>query len=246
MLQYKTYALSDIAVLYNNYLYINIPYDLEYDTSTQYLAFDYLAIEFNETYSELVDKGFSAYSIEFQIINNTALPLDKKILLYLGYGTGNIALNIYVKTFEEYINESNNSIVTIENSVDVGSLILDMVAKDYSSKSVQLVVNPEYVLSSDCITGIKMKYVLYTTSEKPILKMFTEPAYGIIAGLWSTLVAVYHRIRQYALSFFGGFSVSALFTGLIGDPTTALIITAAVVAVFFFALARPAPRRRHD
>ena len=247
------YNLSDIATLYNGYLYISIP--LPELNANETAKFNYIWIAENVTWSDLVNRGFNSYYVEFQIINDTALPNTNDMFgLGLAYHVGskdswmNYLPVLFEGTFKDYVNASDGSTTTAtyKGDIDTGNLLLDQVAKGYGNSKVYIQFDPAIILTPDQIQGIKIKYELYVTSKKPILKMFTEPAYGIIAGLWSTLVAVYHRIRQYALSFFGGFSVSALFTGLIGDPTTALIITAAVVAVFFFALARPAPRRRHD
>ena len=137
---------------------------------------------------------------------------------------------------------NNNDTSLLNKTIDdIGSLLVTATANNVLDSKVGI-----FVWTGDVqnLQGIKLKINLYATSEKPLLKAFTEPVYGMIAGLWSTLVALYNRVRQYVLSFFGGFSISAFFTGLIGDPTTALIITAVAVAVFFFALARPAPKRR--
>ena len=239
--------LSDVSTFYNGYLYI-VPIEPDYDSATEVIRLARVYINCNMTWDDLIDAGINGYDVEIQVLNNTDLSLNRFDIAFSPECYWDKKLIVIEDSWEDYLKLSNSSteLAIYNGSIDVGSLLLQAMSADAINKKVYFYIFTEpYILNTD-IDGFKLKFALYATSEEPIFKMFTEPAYGIIAGLWSTLVAVYHRIRQYALSFFGGFSISALFTGLIGDPTTALIITAAVVAVFFFALARPAPRRRHD
>ncbi|AGK60948.1 hypothetical protein Asulf_00944 [Archaeoglobus sulfaticallidus PM70-1] len=247
---YASYQLSDIAVLKDGYLYVAFPYDVEVPAGYD-LEVVHFGIYLNKTFKDLIDLGWNGYEVEFQLVNSSALPSSGT--MYLGLdeafadaGHDEIAIE---SRWENYLNLSNMSSVPAKYEGDVDPAELLITASSILDKEVMFCFEPLTRVWTPgdgqyrTLDGFILKLNIYTASEKPVLKAFTEPIWAFMAGLWSTLLAVYNRVRQYIGSFVGGFSVSAFFTGLIGDPVTAAIISAIMIAVFFFALVRPAPRR---
>lgn len=250
--QFPIYRLSDVATYYDGYLYISlVPPDSEH-TVLRGFSIYYLG---NYTVSDLVDRGFNNIELELEPINSTALVYHNTFNAGELSFRANTVSNSYIWS-DDYVLVSltkrigssdpadvkyNATFGKFNESIDVGSLLVSATASDALDKKTGIHV---WIGDVENLEGLKLKLNMYVASEKPLLKAFTEPVWAFIAGLWSTLLAIYNRVRQYIASFVGGFSVSALFTGLIGDPVTALLISAAAIAVFFFALARPAPRRR--
>ena len=212
-----TYKLSDIGTLYNGTWYISIPYNA--DNETVYSVY----IKTNITIGELINKGWNGVYFYASII-----PDDANITFTQKYIT---------KDLQNYWDNSK-AIVTFDVSpnatsykdIDTGSLIVQTVG--YTNNPPIPVVK----LPFKRIDGLKIAFTAYAVSTKPVLSAITEPVYSVIATLYTGILAVYRRVKQYASTLFGGFITHFSLTALIGDPVTALLLTVVFLTVVFMVM----------
>jgi len=248
---FATYRLSDISILHDDYLYIQFPIEGKVRVISIYPIIEV---------KELLDKGINKVLVEVYPINissvkfgnfhsgGLALSVNKwgahPWVTYIWGDYTNVPIIQLTNPTPVKANYSEKYKVTFgrfEKNVTVSELLMRSISANALDKKLGLT----FALGdASNLDGIKLKLQIYAFETKPVLQVLTEPVYGFIAGLWSSLLALYYRLRQYVLSFFGGFTGVTIFTGLIGDVIVGLIITTIVITIFYIALGRPSPRGR--
>mgnify|MGYP000737018902 CR=1 FL=1 len=252
------YMISDVATFYDGYLYISIPYPDGYEvlraiSISNFTVRDGQAL----TVGYMIEHGVNKLTIYIEPINSTPVSFGSAAVYPLRFGVDtsgdddvwlpspdNIILFEIVPDSAEQTSSDDikwgalfpdNGTVDREISIDLGSIAIK--AAGYNDAVVGL---HRVVGDVKNLEGFKLKLEIYAVSEKPVLKALSEPLYAMVAGLWSALLGLWRRVQSVVASAFGGFSLSAIFTGLIGDPVVALIVSIFIITIFFLIMR---PRR---
>ncbi|MHC1629322.1 MAG: hypothetical protein ACXQTI_10935 [Candidatus Nezhaarchaeales archaeon] len=250
-----TYSLADVASYYDGYLYISIPYPEGFEVLRGFEIFNLSGL----TVGDLIEHGVNKIYIYIEPINSTPVTFSAtysvtplRLLIDMtndaSWGAidnnGDETLIILVPDSAEGSDADSikwkalfpdNGTVNREVSVDLGVIAIKAAGKTGKYLSVHRLMGDARGLE-----GMKFKLEIYAVSEKPVLKAISEPLYSFFAGLWSALLGLWRRVKSIVASAFGGFSLSAIFTGLIGDPVVALVLTIFMVSIFFLIMK---PRR---
>lgn len=251
----KTYTLADVASFYDGYLYISIPYPNGYEVLRTIHIFNLNGM----TVGDLIEYGVNRIYIYMEPINSTSITFGSGYhvspLYLLIDNTGDTTWGpinnggdeVLLNLIDEQASTNDpvdvkwkalfpdNGTINKEVGVDLGVLAIKAAGKTDKYISIH-----RFMGDVKGLEGLKLKLEIYAVSEKPVFKALTEPIYSIFAALYSLLLAVARRIKEYVVSAFSGFSASVFFTGLIGDPVVALVVTMAVVTVVFLVMK---PRR---
>jgi len=233
------YNASDIATLYDGKLYLSIP-----SPPAGYDAI--LSIRFftNITFNELIDKGLNKVEYRIEFMNNTAVSTS--VSVFLDHYRSDMTWHsgkywIFCSNYKPVVDDATGRLVlNATEDIDLGSFVLYVMAGGFSND----IVVPSITFTAipvQNIDGIVLQFSMYTISEKPVLKALSEPVYSFLAAMWSALLGVVRRVKSVVASAFGGFSLSAIFTGLIGDPVMALVVSIFVITMFFIVMK---PRHR--
>ena len=209
----KSYNIRDIATLYNGSLYIQIPQVQGYD------KFDAFAISLNNvTYRYVLDRGLNTIEYDLELIGDDNSSKVTRLELWPGA--------IYFNNVN-----FNGTQVHVTYTVDPGSLLLKATGHMDDTIIWKIQINPDRPVSN--LNGIRLAFNAYSVSKRPVLSAITEPVYSVIATLYTGILAVYRRVKQYASTLFGGFMTHFSLTALIGDPVTALLLTVVFLTIVF-------------
>ena len=255
------YNLSDVATYSNGRLYISIPSPPSDIPNASLKSITINMYNLNITWNDLIEKGLNRIELFLYIHNTTDFGLNNNAIIGLGRvnspnqyvvwiddkkyvgGFRVFALVFYDKWdvfYEKYMglgSLDNTTVITAD--IDPGLLALNVVQDNAGNAGVGLMIGGhkgQKFLADYMVIDLK----LYAVSEKPVLKVLSEPLYSFFAGLWSAMLGLWRRVQSVVASAFGGFSLSAVFTGLIGDPIVALILSIFIITVFFMIMR---PRR---
>ncbi len=225
------YKLADIATYYDGYLYISIPKQLGYD---RFYGFSFwLVKDLNGTpmtFRYLVDRGINHVYVHYEVDTNLT-GYELMIDFYKPFTGGS---DVWYVT-EELV---NGTTIDKEYRVDTGAFLTTAISKSVLDSHVMLAFY--YLKKPPVPSMVKLRIEIDAVSKKPVLKSLTEPIYSVLAGMWSAFLGLWRRVKSIVASAFGGFGLSTIFTGLIGDPIVALIISVIMVSVFFLIMR---PRR---
>ena len=220
------YNITDVATFYNGKLYISIP-----SPPTGYDTFSDFIISTNITFNELVDKGLSKIHVYIEILNSSSISQNPTFDLdhFTEWWSWHSGDRYIIISSDEAFKVNNESHIYIEKDVDVdlGNLILYVTSGNFGNDYVALRLLCKTAYSS--LDGIVFSIEMYTISEKPMLSFLTEPVYAFASAIYGALVAMWQKIKSVALGAIGSFSLSTIFSGLIGDPMVALAITVVVI-----------------
>ncbi|MCE4601271.1 MAG: hypothetical protein F7C38_06890 [Desulfurococcales archaeon] len=243
---YKYYSLADVATYYDGYLYISIP-RLDGFVLRTFSLFNMTGADV-VTGRYIVEHGANKMYIYMEPINSTAvtfMPTWRVGRLYLFVDTGNGKIwpwedTALIKiTSTETTSTANdtekwrklwpdNGTVNREIDVDLASVAIKI-----TGKGDNIIGIARFMGDIQNLDGLKVKIAIYAVSEKPVLSAITEPVYSVIATLYTGILAVARRVKQYATTLFGGFFTHFSLTALIGDPVVALLLTVVFITIVF-------------
>lgn len=220
------YNASDVATLYNGWLYISVPaapagYDALDDIAFIIYKDDNYTTKW--TYKDLIEYGVGRIEIEMEIVNNTAITLNPSSI-FLEFWPGPIVLEDSAPII------SNGSIKWSKTyDIDTGWLVAKITSLGLSSSGINDWELRVAGVPPSTIDAIKIKFTVYGVSKKPVLAIYAQPLYAAFTAIVSALYAAVRRIQQYALSAFGGLGLATLFSGLTGSAVAAMVL-----AIIFF------------
>ena len=248
---YEYYTLADIGTYYDNYIYISIPQHDGFVLRTISL-FNFTAGNELVTGQYVVDHGVSTIYVYMEPItsttpafqntwyvgplalyldadsNNHVWPWEDTELTSITTGKTDPSDNYTIK-WNTLWPDDNNTAVDRTVNVDLGSTAIKI-----AGNGGNIIGIARFVGDVQGLQGIKLKLEMYAVSKKPLLAGLTEPIAGVISSMYAAILATFRRVKNYAATMFGGWLSGFTFTGLIGDPMTALIVSVIIITVVYW------------
>ncbi len=251
---YPAYKLADIASYYNGYLYITIPYP-----DTVYMLRTISIFNLTDSNGEQVTGQYIvSHGINSIYVYMEPIADADKVVFYNTFKVGPLTLaldssgNGNIWPWED---TSLADIVTASTANDDnGSIKWNALWPDDNHTAVDRTIEPDlgsiaikiagnggnivgitrFMGDIQGLDGVKLKLEMYAVSKKPLLAGLTEPIAGIFSSMYAAILAAFRRVKNYAATMFGGWLSGFTFTGLIGDPMTALVVSVVIITVVYW------------